>query len=133
MENWQKDLVDMIENFADETESFFLEMSDLVGAFFEITSEISEQIYASFTEDLNLQDLTEPFREFCAELEDLASDYETIATFPEEIEATPDKNPACVGCRNYHGQAYNGNLLVCAIHPYGYDDVSCPDWENIIE
>jgi len=129
MENWQKDLVDIIENFADETESFFLEMSDLVGAFFEITTEISEQIYASLTEDL-----TESFEEFCAQLmEDGVCDYETTTAFSDEIEATSDKNPACVGCSNYHGQAYNGNLLVCAIHPYGYNDVSCPDWENIIQ
>ena len=78
--------------------------------------------------------MTESFEEFCAQLlEDRVCDYETTIAFPDEIEATSDKNPACVGCSNYHGQAYNGRLLVCAIHPYGYDDVSCPDWENIIQ
>jgi hypothetical protein len=39
-------------------------------------------------------------------------------------------HPACVGCRNYHGYTYNGNLLVCGIHPYGWDDENCPDWEK---
>lgn len=40
------------------------------------------------------------------------------------------KNPACVGCQNYHGRVYNGNLLVCGIHPYGWTDDNCPDWEE---
>ncbi|MEM7579102.1 MAG: hypothetical protein AAF316_04485 [Cyanobacteria bacterium P01_A01_bin.80] len=35
---------------------------------------------------------------------------------------------ACNGCSNYHGQVYNNNLLVCAIHPHGFDNVSCPDF-----
>ena len=139
MENWQKDLADIVESLADETEQFFLGVGDLVSAFFELTGEISEQIYTTLTEefeqaflqDLNFQDLTEPIRDFYAELEDLVIDNETTAIFPYEIEATPEKNPACVGCRNYHGQVYSGNLLICAVHPYGYDDATCPDWESI--
>lgn len=40
-----------------------------------------------------------------------------------------DSVPAiCNGCSNYHGQVYNGNLLVCAIHPYGFDNETCPDF-----
>ncbi|MGB6301875.1 MAG: hypothetical protein WBF90_37670 [Rivularia sp. (in: cyanobacteria)] len=35
---------------------------------------------------------------------------------------------ACNGCSNYHGQVYNGNLLICAIHPHGSDNESCPDF-----
>ncbi|WP_414623882.1 hypothetical protein [Calothrix sp. CCY 0018] len=35
---------------------------------------------------------------------------------------------ACEGCSNYHGQVYNGSLLVCAIHPHGSDSESCPDF-----
>ena len=34
----------------------------------------------------------------------------------------------CNGCSNYHGQVYNGNLLVCAIHPNGSEKESCPDF-----
>jgi hypothetical protein len=34
----------------------------------------------------------------------------------------------CNGCSNYHGQIYNGNLLVCAIHPYGFGKEYCPDF-----
>ncbi|BDA76090.1 hypothetical protein CAL7716_102560 (plasmid) [Calothrix sp. PCC 7716] len=36
---------------------------------------------------------------------------------------------ACVGCKNYHGESYNGVDLICAIHPSGYNISSnCPDW-----
>lgn len=36
----------------------------------------------------------------------------------------------CQGCRNFHGQAHNGVLLVCAIHPYGWEGAHCPDWRK---
>lgn len=41
---------------------------------------------------------------------------------------------ACTGCANYHGIAYgttrtHRHPLVCAMHPYGWDEASpCPDW-----
>ncbi|NJO10585.1 MAG: hypothetical protein HC873_14040 [Leptolyngbyaceae cyanobacterium SL_1_1] len=40
------------------------------------------------------------------------------------------QHAACVGCRNYHGQVYNGNLLVCGLYPYGPNQEKCPDWES---
>ena len=42
----------------------------------------------------------------------------------------PKKYPACVGCSNYHGHSYGGNLLVCAMHPYGWENENCPDWQG---
>ncbi|MBF2098015.1 MAG: hypothetical protein IGQ88_06525 [Gloeomargaritaceae cyanobacterium C42_A2020_066] len=41
-----------------------------------------------------------------------------------------EERPACVGCRNYHGQIYGDTLLVCAMHPYGWSEGECPDWES---
>jgi hypothetical protein len=46
------------------------------------------------------------------------------------LEATSQHQPACVGCRHYHGRVYNGNLLVCAMHPTGQQDGQCSDWEG---
>ncbi|MCC5639798.1 hypothetical protein LC593_29030 [Nostoc sp. CHAB 5844] len=37
----------------------------------------------------------------------------------------------CIGCANYHGQEYNEELLICAIHPYGWNGISCPDFAEI--
>lgn len=35
---------------------------------------------------------------------------------------------SCRGCCNFYGQTYNGNRLICAIHPNGVEDKSCPDY-----
>jgi hypothetical protein len=40
-------------------------------------------------------------------------------------------HPVCVGCRNYHGQSYGGQMLICGLHPYGAQSDTCPDWEGI--
>lgn len=51
----------------------------------------------------------------------------------EEDENLENENQplACVGCKNYHGETYNDVVLICAIHPSGYDKGSiCPDWQN---
>jgi hypothetical protein len=38
-------------------------------------------------------------------------------------------NSACVECKYFHGNIYEGILFVCGIHPYGWSDENCPDWE----
>lgn len=41
---------------------------------------------------------------------------------------------ACVGCRHYHGQAYNGVMFVCGMYPYGWEgEEKCPDRESSYE
>ena len=37
---------------------------------------------------------------------------------------------SCQQCKNYHGQRYGENLLVCGMHPYGPGDESCDDFEK---
>ncbi|ASC70070.1 hypothetical protein XM38_010000 [Halomicronema hongdechloris C2206] len=39
--------------------------------------------------------------------------------------------PTCIGCRHYYGQIHGGSQLICAMHPYGPEDDSCPDWESV--
>ncbi|MEA5595673.1 hypothetical protein [Rivularia sp. UHCC 0363] len=55
----------------------------------------------------------------------LIIDYEDEEDWEEDYIPT-----ACEGCSNYHGQFYNRNLLVCAIHPHGFDSKSCPDFTS---
>lgn len=49
---------------------------------------------------------------------------------------TSSRPKPCQGCDNYHGIAYGQSkakrqILVCAIHPYGWaDSVPCPDWTD---
>ncbi|MBE9199776.1 MULTISPECIES: hypothetical protein [unclassified Nodularia (in: cyanobacteria)] len=130
MEQWQKDLAEMVETVADEVERFFLGMSEMVDVFFELTEEFSDQVQNSIATDIDqyLQELTDSNLEIYWELEDVIGDSDP--GFPYGVEPTLEKNPACVGCDHYHGQVYGGNLLVCGMHPHGWDDKNCPDWEK---
>lgn len=38
--------------------------------------------------------------------------------------------PFCRGCAYFHGHTYRATALVCALHPYGPEGESCPDWER---
>jgi hypothetical protein len=46
------------------------------------------------------------------------------------VRPSASRHPACRGCQHYHGQMYGENLLVCGMHPYGWDGDDCPDWEG---
>lgn len=37
---------------------------------------------------------------------------------------------SCVGCKNYHGVRYGAERLICGMHPYGWGDETCPDFEE---
>ncbi|OCQ89419.1 hypothetical protein BCD64_27095 [Nostoc sp. MBR 210] len=130
MEEWQKDLMGIVETVAEEVERFFQGMNDMVDSFFDLTEELTEQVQNNIAADVEqyLQEISAPFLEMYWELEDVVADADP--GFPYSVEATPEQNPACVGCTNYHGQVYGGNLLVCAMHPHGWDDQNCPDWEQ---
>ena len=137
MEDWQKDFFDMLEAVTSEVENFFSEVTEevteLVEAIGEISEEISEQVQSAFSGDLSdfenyLNALVEPvleiYIEFNSELEE--------PYYPAGETGNPVENEhsACVGCSNYHGQVYGGNMFVCAMHPYGWDSENCPDWES---
>ncbi|MBE9159335.1 hypothetical protein IQ265_21240 [Nodosilinea sp. LEGE 06152] len=48
------------------------------------------------------------------------------------VEPLLQNYPACVGCRNFCGQTYGGNTLVCAMHPFGPEEErQCPDWDSV--
>lgn len=45
------------------------------------------------------------------------------------IDKKEEFNPGiCSNCINYHGEIYEGIRLICAIHPYGCSESSCPDY-----
>ncbi|MBD2449381.1 hypothetical protein H6G76_19885 [Nostoc sp. FACHB-152] len=130
MEEWQKDLLGIVETVAEEVDRFFQGMNEMVDAFFELTEELTEQVQNNLATEVEqyLQEISAPFLEIYWDLEDVVTDADP--GFPYTVEATPEQNPACVGCTNYHGQVYGSNLLVCAMHPHGWDDKNCPDWEQ---
>ena len=124
MEEWQNEIAAVLKDVTELFDGFGRELTELV-----------EEVATGATEIFNLQwdELTEVFAEIWQELE---SDFESPPSFnwdiPLSTYPTPDPaiNPVCVGCLNYNGSVYGGNLLVCGMHPYGCNSDTCTDWEG---
>lgn len=123
MEEWQKTIFEAIESVTEMVDEFFLGVTEIAEA---LADEVENTIGVEFEQ--YFQDIFAPIAEIYAELEEIVG--ETDASFTYPIEPKLDEHPACIGCSNYHGQIYNGNLFVCAMHPYGWEAESCPDWES---
>ncbi len=131
MDQLQKEIIEGVQIAVEEAERFLNGMTEMVDAFFEFTEEIADQVQNTIVNDLDqcIQELTEPFFfDTYWDLEGFMGDIDP--GFPYQVEASSHKNPACMGCRNYHGQVYSGNLLVCGMHPFGWEGEGCPDWES---
>jgi hypothetical protein len=149
MEDWQKDLITILETVQSDFEEFCNHLTIAAETAAEDISEGLDNFVIEIENTLNreVEDFLEGIDNFVLEL------LEPLIDQPEELEPTiyldlnlntesdfdfdtPKVQPnsqqysACVGCSNYHGKVYGGNLLVCAIHPYGWDDNNCPDWEK---
>lgn len=137
MEGWSDDWMKMLETVAVEVEQFFLEatkeMTDALDAFADFSEDIAAQIESAIAPELaNLDAELDPWLESILQaftgLE--ASLNEAAEPVSHTLEPMLNEHPACVGCRHYHGQMYGGNVLVCAMHPYGWETETCPDWES---
>lgn len=138
MIDWWKIFATAVE----EVEQFFDEVGKAVETFTDEVGETIETVVEQVQENINLevdqyiQDFFELIIEAGIEVEEiLFEDFENMANesdfiFMRQDIPTAKNHPACVGCHNYHGVVYNDNLLVCAMHPYGWDDENCPDWEG---
>ena len=140
MNDWQQEWWKQIEKTAADMEEFLTEVGKATES---VVSELGDNVSSlieHFQSDVAI-DLDDLVREVVEVL--IVTSDEIDAALSEEWEYfidddftsvsyhTPStkSNPACINCANYHGQSYNGNLLVCAMHPDGYEDRECPDWE----
>ncbi len=124
MEEWQNELSAMFKDLTVLFDGFGRELTELV-----------EEVTTGANEILTLQwdELKEVLTEIWQEVE---LDFEESTAFNWDIplQTPPMPDPAthrvCVGCLNYNGSNYGGNLLVCGMHPYGCDSDVCADWEG---
>lgn len=141
MEDWSKGFFEVMENAASEVEHFFNDVSDEFVEMLDVLAKLSEEFTALvqnnlindidgyFTEfDGLFHEFIEPIIQVCEEFDGGFDEIDlSLVTY---VDPSRTQQPACRGCRNYHGQVYGGNLLVCAMHPTGVEsDESCPDWE----
>jgi hypothetical protein len=138
MSDWQKDLAEIweailtgVEELNNEVQEASAEFVDLiVGVAEQITSDL-EAIAHDFKElnDEIWQDIDwSGSFDFTVDSEEDPADW--AFHYEPRREATAEHQPACVGCRNYNGSMFGGNLLVCGFHPYGWPEGQCPDWEG---
>jgi hypothetical protein len=139
MNNWQDEWWKQIEKTAADMEKFVAEVGETTELLVDEMTESVGSFLAEFSTD------------WAEEVEDFIHNFvDVIVTTSDEIDAalsnewdnfvdddftsvsyhapSAKSHPACINCANYHGQSYNGNLLVCAMHPNGSDDSTCPDW-----
>lgn len=136
MSDWQKDLAEIwesiltgVEELSNEVQEASAEVVDLiVGVAEQITSDL-ESIANEFKE-LNEEIWRDIDWEGGFNLDGENHETDWSLHYEPHREATAEHQPACVGCRNYNGSMFGGNLLVCGFHPYGWQEGQCPDWEG---
>jgi len=134
MENWSKDFFETLDAMANEAEQFLTEvakeMNEMIDAFVETSEEIVGQMQDAFATEIEqrLTDFIDPILEAYLGFEIAVE--ETAQPIIHTVEPLFNDHPACVGCRHYHGQMYGGTMLVCGMHPYGWEGEQCPDWQS---
>ena len=124
-----------MEEWQNEISAAFKDLTALFDEFGREFTELVEEVTAEAQDILNLQwdelkeVLTELWQEFELEFEQ-PTPFNWDVPAPTKPMPDPATHPACVGCINYNGSAYNGNLLVCGMHPYGCNSNTCADWEG---
>jgi hypothetical protein len=140
MEEWQTNLTDIVETVASEVEKFFTDVTEAIDVLSVLSEEVAHQVQYSIATEVDqfFNDLVQPVLLFNDLVQPVLQSYLDFeqATFESEwpiidsLEPSLQQQPACRGCRHYHGQIYGGNLLICGMHPYGWDEANCPDWEG---
>ena len=142
MDDWQKDWWQQIEQISDNLEKFAIDVNQAIDYFSEEITEAIEDLGEKIRESVEseVDHFVEEVNDFLSEnnievefdfwvgIEDLVDDFDFVEVSQEQ--PGKDRNPACVGCHHYHGQTYNGQILVCGIHPYGVEGDQCLDWEK---
>ena len=124
-------MIDRIEQFVAD---FGKDVEQAIDGWVDASEEWLEQVETAIAPDLEqrLSEFFDPLLEaylgFEVAMEE--SVRETVQPVVNTVEPMMNDHPTCVGCRNYHGQSYNGVMLVCGMHPSGWDGEQCPDWES---
>lgn len=141
MNDWQDEWRKQIEKASHDFEYFLDEVGEVAESVVDEASENLGYFFEQFESDVfgevdsfvrNLVDVIitttdEIDAAISDEWEHFSDDDFTMVSYHKP---SAQSHPACINCANYHGQVYNGNLLVCGMHPSGFEGDSCPDWKN---
>lgn len=134
MEEFSQQFIAALDATTREIEHFFdgfsKDITELMDGVVLASEDLADQVQNTLTTEIEpqliewLDPLLQAYLGFEVTLE------QTIQPIAHTVEPLINNHPTCVGCRNYHGQEYGGNLLVCGMHPYGWEGETCPDWES---
>jgi len=134
MDDLTKEFLKFCDAVNKEIETLLTDIQTMTEEFPKTLDEMGQEMEETFTETLEIfwQDCEELFTLLTTDI-DWEEEEENDSEFFITSRVYPDRNthPACQGCRHYHGYVYGGELFVCAMHPYGWDDENCPDWEGV--
>lgn len=140
MEDWQHEWSNFWEAVSTEVEQWLegvaKEMNDATDGLIELSEEISDQIHQAISPSLDqfddqLGEWMEPFAVVLSRMDAIL--LEAAQPVTQTMEPLLNQHHHCVGCRNYHGQTYGGEMLVCGMHPYGVPEgvEQCPDKDTL--
>ncbi len=138
MDDWQKEWLLFWDGVFNETDRFFQtvtqEVNEAADSLIEWSEELAEQLQIAIAPPLEqldeqLNEMAEPLMQFAAQID--AAFNQAAEPVSRAIDPVFNQHPVCIGCRHYHGQMYNGVMLVCGMHPYGVSEgvERCPDKE----
>ncbi len=135
----------MMQELVEEIEQMFTDiakdMGQMVETLVDVTEDFAGQIQEAIAPDLETQinhffdPILEAYLGFEVAIEEAlwaseATLEESLRPVRRTVEPVLNEHATCVGCQHYHGQAYNGVMFVCGMHPYGWEEENCPDWES---
>lgn len=141
MEDWSKGLIEGLETAVMEVEKFLIEVGEDFNKVVDEMTKSSEHFTQEITKSLEdleeyLDEIVEPiieiFLDWDLDLDETPTQEENFpdSSFVTYIHPSKTEYTACQGCCHYHGHVYSGNILVCAMHPFGVETDTCPDWES---
>lgn len=134
MDSWADEFWAMMQTIAEEIEKLVTQVTkdveEAVDGFVDASEELLGQLEAAVMPDFeqHLNDFFDPILEAYLGFE--VSVGESVQPVVNTVEPMMNEHPACIGCRHYHGQSYNGVMFVCGMHPSGWEEDQCPDWES---
>jgi hypothetical protein len=140
LEEWQKHFWQIVSRAGKEIEQFVQDIDENVTAataeLVETLASAIERVDDAFLDWQESEDDQFHFPRHDWDREEDTSSFVEPSSFESDfydiyyLESSPEHQPACLGCRHYHGRVYGKNLLVCAMHPHGWQEDRCPDWES---
>jgi hypothetical protein len=134
LETWTDEMVDQVDK---QLQELFVWSQDCSDDMYQQLQQLLPLDEVSEELDRTLDDWLEGLEALFIEDHNWDGDRDDVAQdsdpFVEITYVTPSKttHPACINCLHYHGHQYGDTLLVCGMHPYGWDGEDCPDWENV--